>query len=73
MVFVIGMIQGEPLSLLRGISFGFIWTAVAVFTAGAVHNARKKAAAITEFEPGLVTTPQERNPDNQPDEVRHKD
>ena len=23
--------------------------------------------AITEFEPGLVTTPQERNPDNQPD------
>jgi len=67
MVFVIGMIQGEPLSLLRGISFGFIWAAVAVFTAGAVHNARKKAAAITEFEPGLVTTPQERNPDNRPD------
>ncbi len=67
MVFVIGMLQGESLGLLRGISFGFIWAAVAIFTAGAVINARKKAAAITEFEPGLVTTPQERNPDNQPD------
>ena len=55
-VFFIGMAQGEPLSLLRVISFVFIWAAVGVFIYGAVTAARRRHAApvVVESEPGLV-------------------
>lgn len=44
-VFFIGMAQGEPLSLLRIVSFVFIWAAVGVFIYGAVQTARRRDAA----------------------------
>jgi chloramphenicol-sensitive protein RarD len=39
MLFVIGAVQGEPLSALRLASFGFIWAGVAVYAAGAWRQA----------------------------------
>jgi chloramphenicol-sensitive protein RarD len=55
-VFVIGTLQGEPLGLIRIISFGFIWAAVTVFVIGAVRTSRRKphAPIVSEPEPGLV-------------------
>lgn len=41
-VFLIGMAQGEPLSLLRIISFMFIWAAVGVFIYGALRATRRR-------------------------------
>lgn len=46
-VFFIGLSQGEPLSLLRVVSFVFIWAAVAVFIYGAVRTARAVATQNT--------------------------
>ena len=42
-VFVIGVLQGEPLSSLRIVSFAFIWAAVGVFIYGAIQSSRAKA------------------------------
>lgn len=58
-VFVIGALQGEALSPLRMVSFGFIWLAVVVFAVGAVVRSRKAAGQaadpVVPAEPGLVT------------------
>lgn len=60
-VFVIGAMQGEGLSLLRLISFGFIWMAVVIFAIGAVIRSRKAAALsadpVVPSEPGLTSDP----------------
>lgn len=55
-VFVIGVVQGEPLGLMRIVSFAFIWAAVSVFVIGAVAASRKKndAPVAIESEPGLI-------------------
>ena len=42
MGFVIGAWLGEPLSLLRLLSFGFIWAGAAVFAAGAWAEVRRR-------------------------------
>jgi len=42
MGFVIGAWLGEPLSLLRLMSFGFIWAGAAVFAAGAWAEVRRR-------------------------------
>lgn len=39
--FVIGLIQGEPFTPLRALSFAFIWCAAGMFLFGAVQAARK--------------------------------
>lgn len=50
-VFVIGLVQGEPLSPLRIVSFVFIWAAVGVFIYGAVRTAKiAKPAPLMENE-----------------------
>jgi len=52
--FCIGVAQGEPFTLLRAVSFGFIWAGAAVFAAGAVRRARERsreAAAVAVAEP----------------------
>lgn len=60
-VFVIGALQGEALSPLRLISFGFIWLAVVVFAIGALLRSRKAALVaadpVVPVEPGLSTDP----------------
>lgn len=56
--FVIGLIQGEDFSWLRGISFGFIWIGALVYAAGALK--RTRAARVLACEPGLVDPPAER-------------
>lgn len=56
--FVIGLIQGEHFSWLRGISFGFIWVGALVYAAGAVK--RTRAARVLAPEPGLIDPPAER-------------
>ncbi len=56
--FVIGLIQGEPFSWLRGISFAFIWVGAMVYAAGAVR--RTRAARVLAPEPGLIDPPAER-------------
>jgi chloramphenicol-sensitive protein RarD len=38
--FVIGVMQGEPFTPLRAVSFVFIWLGAAVFVAGALQAAR---------------------------------
>ncbi len=50
MVFVIGVLQGEPLGWLRVISFGFIWAGAIVFAIGALIAARK-ARTLAEAPP----------------------
>lgn len=47
-VFVIGVMQGEPFTWLRGISFGFIWAGAVVFAAGALIKARKARLVAAE-------------------------
>lgn len=42
--FTIGLIQGEPFTPLRALSFAFIWCAAAMFLFGAVRAARKVRA-----------------------------
>ena len=58
-VFVIGTLQGEALSPLRLISFGFIWMAVVVFAIGAVIRSRKAAVLaadpVVPAEPGVTS------------------
>jgi chloramphenicol-sensitive protein RarD len=39
--FVIGVSQGEPFTLLRGVSFGFIWGGALVFVYGAWRRTRR--------------------------------
>ena len=56
--FVIGLIQGENFSWLRGISFAFIWVGAMVYAAGAVK--RSRAARVPAPEPGLIDPPPER-------------
>lgn len=46
-VFVIGVLQGEPFGWLRGISFAFIWLGAVVFAIGAVIGARRLRQAET--------------------------
>jgi chloramphenicol-sensitive protein RarD len=47
MTFVMGVLQGETFTALRGVSFGFIWCGAAVFALGAWRRSRqlKTAAA----------------------------
>lgn len=54
-VFVIGVMQGEPFGWLRGVSFVFIWAGAAVFAAGAVLKARATKVAAPEV--GLDAPP----------------
>ena len=56
--FVIGLIQGEDFSWLRGVSFGFIWVGALVYAAGALK--RTRAARVLAPEPGLIDPPAER-------------
>ena len=61
-VFIIGMMQGEPFGWLRGLSFGFIWGGAAVFAAGVwlkLRDARHTAGAVVAPEPGLLDDPAE--------------
>ncbi len=46
LTFFIGLMQGEPFSLTRGISFAFIWLGAAVFAFGAWR--RLRAVKLTE-------------------------
>lgn len=46
--FVIGVLQGEPFTPARAVSFVFIWGGVAVFAYGAVRRARRAALAAAE-------------------------
>jgi chloramphenicol-sensitive protein RarD len=48
MTFVIGVLQGEPFSLLRGVSFVFIWAGVAVFAVAVLRRNRAAVAAAIE-------------------------
>lgn len=50
MVFVIGVLQGEPLGWLRAISFGFIWAGAIVFAVGALIASRR-ARTLAEAPP----------------------
>lgn len=45
MTFVMGVLQGEPFTPLRGVSFAFIWGGAAVFAFGAWRRSRVLAAA----------------------------
>jgi chloramphenicol-sensitive protein RarD len=49
--FVLGVLQGEPLTRLRVLSFVFIWAGAAVFTVGAWRRSRRVAVAA---EPGVA-------------------
>ena len=40
MTFVMGVLQGETFTLLRGVSFGFIWCGAAIFAYGAWRRSR---------------------------------
>jgi chloramphenicol-sensitive protein RarD len=42
-LFGVGALQGEPVTALRLASFGFIWVGVAVFVAGLIGAARRRA------------------------------
>lgn len=44
MTFVMGVMQGEPFTPLRGVSFAFIWGGAAVFAFGAWRRSRMLAA-----------------------------
>lgn len=44
--FVIGVVQGEPFTWLRGVSFGFIWLGAGVFLWAALTRARAARAAL---------------------------
>jgi chloramphenicol-sensitive protein RarD len=48
MSFVIGVMQGEPFSPLRGASFGLIWAGVAVFALGALRKVRLALRPLAE-------------------------
>jgi len=48
MTFFLGVSQGEPFSLLRGISFGLIWAGVAVFGYAAWRSSRSAMKAAIE-------------------------
>jgi chloramphenicol-sensitive protein RarD len=48
MTFVIGVLQGEPFSLLRGVSFVFIWAGVAVFALAVLRRNRPAMTAAVE-------------------------
>ena len=45
MTFVMGVMQGEAFTPLRGVSFAFIWGGAAVFAFGAWRRSRMLAAA----------------------------
>ena len=44
--FIIGVVQGEPFTWLRGVSFGFIWLGAAVFLWAALTQARAARAVL---------------------------
>jgi chloramphenicol-sensitive protein RarD len=48
MTFVIGVLQGEPFNLLRGVSFILIWAGVAAFAWGVWQKSRPELEAVTE-------------------------
>ena len=64
-VFVFGVLQGEPFGWLRGISFGFIWAGAAVYALGAWRARRPSSegdaapAGPIAPEPGLLDDPAE--------------
>lgn len=60
-VFVIGVLQGEPLGWLRATSFGFIWAGAVVFALGAItaRKPREAPEAAVAPEPGLLDDPAE--------------
>lgn len=64
MVFVIGVLQGEPLGWLRGISFGFIWAGAVVFALGALLASRRsrRAAIAPPVPPSECGVPDEVEP-----------
>jgi chloramphenicol-sensitive protein RarD len=49
--FAIGVAQGEPLNLLRALSFGCIWAGVALFALGALRKAGPERVAAPESAP----------------------
>jgi chloramphenicol-sensitive protein RarD len=49
--FAIGVATGEAFTLLRGLSFGFIWLGAAVFALAAWYRVRAAQAAIRAAEP----------------------
>ena len=48
MTFVLGLLQGERFTPLRGVSFALIWTAVAVFALSAWRRSRPAAALLAK-------------------------
>ena len=44
--FVVGLSLGEKLTLPHLVCFGFIWTAIAVFSLDAVYNQRRDATMV---------------------------
>lgn len=50
MSFVIGVVQGEPFSALRGASFALIWAGVAVFGYGVWRKTQTAMAAVAAVE-----------------------
>ena len=49
--FVIGVLQGEAFSTLRGVSFALIWAGVAVFALAAWRKSRPELRATAEASP----------------------
>jgi chloramphenicol-sensitive protein RarD len=49
--FGIGVLQGEPFTPLRGVSFVFIWGGAAVFASGAWRRSRNIRRAVAEAAP----------------------
>lgn len=46
--FTIGVLQGEPFTVTRGVSFAFIWGGAAVFLFAAMHRARAARRALKD-------------------------
>jgi chloramphenicol-sensitive protein RarD len=49
--FCVGLATGEAFTMLRGVSFGFIWLGAAVFAAGALARARTARRALAASAP----------------------
>lgn len=45
LMLVIGVLQGEPFTITQGVSFGFIWAGLVLFTVGIVKRSRRAAEA----------------------------
>lgn len=46
MMLIIGILQGEPFTSSQGVSFGFIWAGLALFTIGMVKRTKNKELII---------------------------